>query len=112
MEQRYIFLVRQTFGDEPQVDAFYQVQSTDYGEMTPDQVKIMETLGAKYEIAKSDRRAITGMQMRYRFNQDMFQGICMVRTDGELSRDVLNVFIKGKHATGELKDWLEESKIA
>jgi len=80
---------------------------------TGDQAKIMKKLKEdfiKEEIAE-DTSALHGMQMRLRFNSDMFQHICLVRTVSPITAEDLDEIVAMKHSTKELMDFLNESTI-
>ena len=106
-----MFTVRQRFGAEPILDCFYKVQTPDG--MTPDQMKMWSILDPRWEKKnmKADTDAFRGMDLRLRFNSDMFQGVCMVRTEEKLTDTDLEMVIQGKHNTNELMEWLKEAKI-
>ena len=51
------------------------------------------------------------MTLRLRFNQDMYQRVCLVRTESPLRLDDLDALIQAKHREGELKEFLDEAGI-
>jgi len=51
------------------------------------------------------------MQMRLRFNSDMFQHICLVRTVSPITAEDLDQIVEMKHSTKELMTFLKESTI-
>jgi len=108
---RYIFLVRQQFGKDPALDSFYKLVSP--SGMTGDEIKMMTILKEDWEkeSLKADTSAFSGMDLRLRFNSDMFQKVCMVKSTVDLSYDDIDMYIKSKHITGELMEFLEESAI-
>lgn len=111
-EYRYVFLVRQQFNKEPSMDSFYQL--TVPPGLSGDQARIMVKLNPDFcrnEI-RQDNEAMKGMSMRMRFNTDMFQNICMVKTTSPISATELDSYVKMKCRDGELDEFLNESKIA
>jgi len=110
-EHRYLFTVRQRFGESPAVDSFYEL--TVPSGLTGDQAKIMKKLDeswCKKEIS-NDNSALQGMSMRLRFNSDMYPKVCLVRTTCEITSDELSIIIEGKHNDNELLAFLDESAI-
>ena len=107
---RYAFLVRQQFAKEPHIDAFYKLKIPD---MSWGQIKAWNKLSgdAYANEIKQDVDSIRGMEMRYRYNSDMFQGVCLVRLEGDLTVDDLDTIIKMKFRDGELTEFLEEAKV-
>ena len=111
MEHRYLFTVRQRFGKTPVVDAFYKVQVP--SGLTGDQAKLMTVLDDRFckaEMAQ-DTSALNGMQTRLRFNPDMFQDVCLVRTKSEIDAETLESIIEMKHEENSLLDFLTESAV-
>ena len=108
---RYIFLVRQRFGTVPAVDCFYKLVSP--SGLSGNEMKVMSTLkpGWEAESLKADTTAMKGMNLRLRFNTDMYQKICLVRSKSEISAEELDAVIALKHNEGELIPFLEESAI-
>ena len=111
IEYRYAFLVRQQFAKEPAVDAFYEVQLPDG--YTGSEADMMATLkpGWHEEEIRSDSQALFGMEMRARYNSDMYQSVCLVRCPVPLTADDLDAIIKDKHRNGTLLDFLAKSAI-
>lgn len=110
-KHRYLFTVRQGFGLDPCVDTFYELQVPTG--ITGDQAMVMSKLNpsfCKEEIA-ADTQALNGMQLRLRFNQDMFQRVCLVRTCTPISAELLDDIVANKHRDGRLVSFLEESAI-
>ena len=110
-QHRYLFTVRQQFGEVPAVDTFYKL-TVPQG-ITTEHAKVMTKLNdtwCKKEIA-SDTQALNGMQLRLRFNADMFPKVCLVRVPGEISLEVLESILQEKHERGTLMDFLDESAI-
>jgi len=110
-EYRYLFLVRQRFGEVPTVDSFYQLQLP--AGLTGDQAKVMTVLNADFckEELTADTQTLFGMDLRLRANSDMFNSVCLVRTTSEIDADDLDIIIANKHSEGELLDFLDESAI-
>lgn len=110
-EHRYLFTVRQRFNEVPVVDTFYELRVP--AGLTGDQAKVMKKLKEdfiKEEIAE-DTSALHGMQMRLRFNSDMFQHVCLVRTASPITAEDLDRIVEMKHSTKELMAFLKESTI-
>lgn len=110
-EYRYLFTVRQEFGDEPSVDAFYEMQVP--AGITGDHAKVMRRLKENWcdDEIRNDVRSLEGMRMRLRFNSDMYQHVCLVRTTSPITADDLDGIVKAKHTLGELKEFLDESAV-
>ena len=112
-EHRYLFTVRQRFGEVPVVDTFYEI--TVPSGISGEQAKVMNTLSDgnfyKDEI-KEDSSVMRGMTMRLRFNSDMYPHICLIRSDNyELTAEMLDDVVANKHETGTLMKFLKESEI-
>ena len=110
-QHRYLFTVRQQFGEEPRVDAFYELKVP--AGVTGDQAKIMTKLDKRWckEEIQKDTQALNGMQLRLRFNSDMFQHVCLVRTQHPITADDLDAIIQMKNTEGTLKEFLDESVV-
>jgi hypothetical protein len=110
-QHRYLFLVRQRFGEIPELDSFYEL-SVPSG-TTQDHARVMVKLDKDWckEQITSDTQALSGMQLRQRFNTDMYPSVCLVRTTCEIEREDLNHIIAEKHRLGELMAFLDESAI-
>jgi len=110
-EHRYIFTVRQRFNEVPVCDSFYELQ-VPVG-LTGDQAKIFKKLNENFckEEISADTTALSGMKMRLRFNQDMFQHVCLVRTKMPITAEDMDVIIMAKHQEKELGEFLDESSI-
>jgi hypothetical protein len=110
-EYRYLFLVRQRFGTEPFVDSFYQL--TVPPGITKDQARVMGVLNPEFckEELANDGRAMKGMELRMRFNTDIYQNICLVRTAVPITAEMLDLIILEKHRNGTLDRFLNEAKI-
>jgi len=110
---RYLFTVRQPFNESPHVDCFYKVASP--SGMTSEQFKVMSTLkpGWESESLKADTNAMHGMEMRSRFNSDMYSKICLVRTDIgiDLTAEMLDDIIESKFKQNILGKFLDESAV-
>ena len=110
-EHRYLFTVRQQFGETPAVDSFYELQVP--AGITGDQAKIMTKLNEKWcrdEIVE-DTKALQGMSLRLRFNSDMYPKVCLVRTQCEITSENLDCIIQSKHDRGSLMEFLDESAV-
>lgn len=108
---RYLFTVRQRFGEEPEVDTFYKVQIPEgLSGSEADMLATLKPGWCEKEIT-NDANAVRGMELRLRFNSDMFQSVCMVNTTFELDVDDLDMVIKQKHRDGELKEFLAKSAL-
>ena len=110
-EHRYLFTVRQQFGQPPAVDAFYELRMP--AGITGDQAKVMTKLNkgwCKAEISE-DTQSLSGMQLRLRFNSDMYPKVCLVRTYSEITHDDLNSIVQMKNTEGKLMEFLDESAI-
>lgn len=108
---RYLFTVRQTFGEVPAIDSFYELKMP--AGITGDQAKVMTKLNkgwCKDEI-HNDTQALSGMQLRLRFNMDMFQHVCLVRTHTAINAKDLDRIVAEKHDRNTLMSFLEESAI-
>lgn len=109
---RYLFTVRQRFGVEPELDSFYELQVP--SGTTSAHAKIMGRL-TDYEwqkdAIKSDTSALKGMEMRLRFNSDMYQRVCLVTTVCEIDRETLETIIQAKHKEGILVKFLDENAV-
>jgi len=110
---RYIFTVRQRFGEVPVVDTWYEV--TVPAGISGDDAKIMNTLSDgnfyKKEI-KQDSDAMRGMGIRLRMNSDMYPKICLIRSDDyELTAEMLDDVVANKHQTGDLMKFLKDAEI-
>ena len=110
-EHRYIFCVRQAFGETPCLDTFYELQVP--SGLTGEQAQIMTKLDARFckEQIQADTRAFQGMDLRIKFNPSMFQNVCLVRTVCEITADDLEKIVVQKYREGKLLDFLEESAI-
>lgn len=110
-EHRYLFTVRQQFGKPPKVDSFYQLRVP--SGITGDHAAVMKKLNKDWcqsEISE-DTQSLNGMQMRLRFNSDMYQKVCLVRTHCEITAEDLDNIIAMKNGEGILIDFLDESAI-
>jgi len=110
-EHRYLFTVRQRFNEVPAVDSFYEL--TVPSGITSEQAQIMKKLKEDFirkEIS-SDTTALQGMQMRLRFNSDMYPNVCLVRTVSPITADDLDRIIEMRHSDGELMPFLKESEV-
>jgi len=110
-QHRYLFTVRQQFGRPPNVDSFYEL--TVPAGLTSEQAAIMTKLNSEFckEEISEDTTALSGMQLRLRFNSDMYQKVCLVRTYSELTAEDLDSMLTMKHNEGKLMDFLDESAI-
>ena len=108
---RYLFTVRQTFGKAPAIDSFYELKMP--AGITGDQAKVMMKLNKSWckDEIHNDTRALSGMQLRLRFNSDMFQHVCLVRTYSPISIEDMDHIVAEKHNRDTLMDFLEESAI-
>jgi len=110
-EHRYLFTVRQQFGETPKVDSFYELKVP--SGITGDQAAVMRKLNegwCKTEI-NEDTQSLNGMQMRLRFNSDMYPKVCLVRTTCEINAEELDGIIAMKAGENKLIDFLDESAI-
>lgn len=110
-EHRYLFTVRQQFGETPKVDSFYELRVP--SGITGDQAAIMKKLNKTWcqkEIAE-DTSSLSGMQLRLRFNSDMYPKVCLVRTVCEIDVETLDSIVQMKNFEGKLMDFLDESAI-
>lgn len=109
---KYIFTVRQRFGEKPQLDTFYKIELPDVF-LDPEFIAGGEELIPSHIIkqmreVKANLRVI---ELRLRFNIDMFPHVCLVSVkDMELSRDMFDAYITNM-STDELMCFLEESKL-
>lgn len=110
-EHRYIFTVRQQFGEEPRLDSFYKLKIPDG--ITSSQVDMLRTLHPNWcrKEIEEDSSVYRGMEFRLRFNTDMYQRICLVKTNTELSAGELNTLLKQKHEEGTLREFLDKAAI-
>lgn len=108
---RYMFTVRQPFGQEPCLDGFYEVQSPEG--MTNSEVEMWRTIvpGWKDEEIKQDSQTYHHLGLRLRFNSDMFQNVCLVKSDIALDREMLEAVVVSKYIDGTLMDFLKKSAI-
>ena len=109
---RYLYTVRQRFGQAPELDTFYEVTIPDG--VTGEQAKIMNTLSDGKFCTKeieTDNNAMRGISMRLRFNSDMYQSICLVKSECELDAETLEMVIAAKHIEGTLMKFLDDSAI-
>jgi hypothetical protein len=111
LTHRYLFTVRQSFGRDPAADTFYELRVP--SGITSDQAKMMAVLhpGCWREEIGSDTLALHGMQMRIRFNTDMFPKVCLVRSTVPISADDFDLIIKCKQADGTLINFLNEAAL-
>jgi len=110
-EHRYLFTVRQQFGQPPAVDSFYELQVP--SGITGSQAAIMKKLNEEWckdEISE-DTRTLHSMELRLRFNADMYPKVCLVRTTCDIDREELDGIIIMKNVEGKLMDFLDESAI-
>jgi len=107
---RYAFTLRQQFGEEPIVDSFYKLTVPD---MDFSQLRVWNTLNPDFATKEmhKDSQTLHGMGLRLRFNSDMYPKICMVRYDGDLEADDLEMIVRQKHRENELKEWLKDAEI-
>jgi hypothetical protein len=110
-DERYLFTVRQRFGETPVVDSFYRVRIP--SGLTGEQAKTMIALKEDYlkEERSEDVNALNGMQLRLRFNQDMFQKVCMVSVNGEIDAEALDIIVAMKHKEGTLAKFLKDASL-
>lgn len=110
-EHRYLFTVRQRFDESPIVDAFYEL--TVPPGVTTAHAEVMVKLNENWCAVemKADTAALNGMQLRLRFNSDMYNNVCMVRTQSEITAETLNDIIAMKSADGALMEFLNDSAI-
>ena len=110
-QHRYLFTVRQRFNKEPIIDCFYKLVTEDG--LTNDQMKMWKTLDGDFQKKeiKEDTDAFSGMSLRLRFNSDMYQDVCLVRTYDEITAEVLESIIQDKYRTKDLETFLEKSKV-
>lgn len=108
---RYAFTVSQDFGQEPALDTFMELKTPDG--LSKDHVDIMTGLHRSWmkDEIDHDLRGIYGMEMRLRFNSNMYQRVCIVKTNVPISRDELNRVILARHRIGKLKEFLDEAAI-
>lgn len=108
---RYLFTVRQQFGEEPNVDTFYKVKIPPG--LSGSEADMLQTLkpGWYEKEINEDSRTIQGMELRLRYNSDMYQRVCMVTCEAEIDADMLDTIIKQKHRDGILKEFLDKSAI-
>ena len=93
------------------MDCFYKLVSP--SGMSGDEMKMMTVLNPGWEsqTIKEDTSALQGMTLRLRFNSDMFQKVCLVRTECELDIDELGMIINSKYKTKELEQFLNEASV-
>lgn len=110
-EHRYLFTVRQGFGEKPSVDAFYELKVP--AGITVDQAAIMTKLNNKWcrEEINEDTSTLNSMQLRLRFNTDMYQKVCLVRTRSEITAEDLDSILEMKVHENTLMKFLDESAI-
>ena len=108
---RYLFLVRQRFGEDPHIDSFYELRSPN--NVTIDTVKVMQGLKPDWEMTniKEDSITMESMALRIRFNTDMFPHVCLVKSSSELTVDDLEMIVVSKFKTNELTDFLKEARV-
>jgi len=108
---RYLFTVRQGFGKKPVVDCFYEVKSP--GGITGAELKTWQAINPDWEkeSINSDSHALHGMELRLRFNSDMYQHVCLVKSAVEISGDDLELIIELKHSDDTLMEFLQEATI-
>lgn len=111
IEYRYLFLVRQPFGKSPQVDSFYQL--TVPPGLTGEQAQIMTVLNPDFcqKELSQDGNAIKGMSLRLRFNTDIYQKICLVKTTRPIDAETLDAIIVNHHREGTLMEFLKGAEI-
>ena len=108
-EHRYLFLVRQGFNETPHVDSFYKLTTPN---MTVNELKMWSALGTSYdETMRADSHVFTGMELRLRFNTDMYQHICIVRSEVEINVEELDLVLELKQKENKLNEFLENAKI-
>lgn len=79
------------------------IADTEFDDLIPEEDK---------KKAKEIQKAISMIEMRIRFNSDRSDGVFLVHLgDYEMSRDGLNVLIKGKFEEGTLNEFLEGCRI-
>jgi len=110
-EHRYLFTVRQQFGETPAIDSFYEL--TVPPGITGDQAQVMTKLNEEWckEEMKNDTSALNGMQLRLRFNSDMYQKVCLVRTEFDITVEELDSIVAMKHNEGKLIEFLDKSAV-
>ena len=76
-------------------------------------MKVMSTLKPGWEMdsLKADTQALHGMSLRLRFNSDMFQKVCLVRSESEITAEELGMYIDMKYREQILTEFLEESSL-
>jgi len=110
-EHRYLFTVRQRFNEMPKCDSFYELQVP--AGLTSEQAQIFKRLNENFcrDEISADTTALNGMSMRVRFNPDMYQRVCLVRTTAEITAEDMDVIIEEKHREDALTTFLDESAI-
>lgn len=110
-KHRYLFTVRQAFGQEPRLDTFYEL-TVPVG-LTGDQALLMTKLDGRFcqkEIS-ADTQALQGMGLRLRFNSDAYPDVCLVRTHCEITDEELESILLDKHRNGTLIEFLDDAAV-
>jgi len=116
-EHKYLYTVRQSFGEAPHLDCFYKMQvpkgitSSHIAEMNA----LMQTEDNKFpfleEEIRSDSHTYNNMKLRIQFNGDMFQRICLVKSDSEIDADTFESLLTMYHNDNTLVSYLNKSAV-
>lgn len=109
---KYIFTVRFNPPKELSIDSWLKVSLPDGVEA----MKVADRLSQahnKVSIGEKINALISSIQLRMRFNNDIYQHICMVRVPAgtELGIDEFTHLLQMKESEGTLFDFLEESHL-
>jgi len=109
-EHRYLFLVRQEFGQEATLDSFYKLVTP--SGMTNDQMRMWSTLDPDWnkDNIKADTDVYRNLDFRLRANNDMYNGVCLVRSAVDISADEFELILQYKEKD-ELLEFLDSSKV-
>ncbi len=110
-DHRYIFLVRQNFDVPPHVDSYYKLKTPDG--INSDQFQFIKKIkdGFLEQEIQSDGEKLRLFTLRMRFNQDIYQHICLVKSSVPLTIEELNNIIESKYNDNTLDEFLKNASI-
>lgn len=115
MMYRYLYTVRHRtdFSGGVDLDCWMEVPPEPNHKAASDALRKLSGIPDPLKNApKEVSDAVFGMQMRSRFNGDIYDGILLVKAeDNQLDRDIMQNVLDAKQKDGLLGEFLKESKI-